>query len=56
MQVLKFSANQISVESNDTYGFTVQNCSKLKTSLDEEMQPVVLEKIVSDTKKHHKYT
>ena len=44
MQVLEFAANQVSTESNKTF----QSYSKFETCL-EEMQPVALEKIGSNT-------
>ena len=47
--------NKFRAESNKTYGFICQNYFK-ETCLDEEMQPVSLEKISSNTRKHHTYT
>ena len=56
MQLLEFSANQVSAESRKTHFKTIQNLKLVQWSLDEEMQPVAVEKTSSDTKKHHTYT
>ena len=45
MRIWELSANQVSAESNKTHGFTLQNYSKYKTCLDEEMQLEVPENI-----------
>ena len=56
MQVFEFSTKQVSAESNKTWGFTFHNHSNFEICVDEEMQPIVLEKIGSNTRKYHTYT
>ena len=59
MQVLDYSSNQVSAESNNINVSpleTIQNSKLFDCHFDEEIQPAALKKNSSKIKKHHKYT